>query len=82
MLLDLPFLDYVARRYKGEIAEELSANYTNRLDRFKIELLNAYNRDPGIRRNGDNSLALLHIGHEYEFQTMAIQPIDDVLGVM
>ena len=28
--LDPPFLDYVTRRYKGEVAEELSAFYADR----------------------------------------------------
>lgn len=82
MLLDLPFLDYVARRYKGEIAEELSANYANRLDWFKAELLNACNREQVIERDGINPLTLLRIGHDYEFQTMTIQRIGDVLEVM
>ena len=43
--LDLPFFDYVARRYEGEIAHELSANYTNRLEDFKGKLLHIQSKN-------------------------------------
>ena len=39
MPLDLPFLDYVTRRSKGEIAAQLSAFYADRLQRFGAQLL-------------------------------------------
>ena len=39
LMLDLPFLDYVARRYEGEVAEALSPFYADRLERFKVSLL-------------------------------------------
>ena len=37
--LDLRFLDYVARRSRGEIAVQLSAFYSDRSERFKSALL-------------------------------------------
>ncbi|MGI6640451.1 MAG: protein kinase domain-containing protein [Limnochordia bacterium] len=43
--LDLPFFDYVARRYMGEVTEELSAFYADRLERFKVQLLKVYEQD-------------------------------------
>lgn len=40
--LNLPFLDYVARRYRGELTADLTAFYANRLQRFKAELIRYY----------------------------------------
>jgi serine/threonine protein kinase len=81
MLLDLPFFDYVARRYQGEITQELTANYADRLDRFKVELLEKHSNDQGARKDSQDHLALLRIGHDYEFQVMRLQQTDDYLEV-
>lgn len=40
--LSLPFLDYVARRYRGEMTADLHAFYANRLKRFKSQLISYY----------------------------------------
>ncbi len=58
--LDLPFLDYVARRYEGEVAEELSAFYADRLERFKVKLLSLYEKERG--QYNENNLRLLVLG--------------------
>lgn len=79
--LDLPFLDYVARRFEGEIAEELSANYVNRLDLFKVELLNANAEAQDITENTD-CLTLLRIERDNKFNTIPIKIADDNLVVI
>ncbi|WP_156802028.1 hypothetical protein [Desulfurispora thermophila] len=40
--LSLPFMDYVARRHRGEMTADLSAFYANRLQRFKAQLIKHY----------------------------------------
>ncbi|MFZ5590707.1 MAG: hypothetical protein ACOY81_02725 [Bacillota bacterium] len=42
--LSLPFMDYVARRHRGELTADLSAFYANRLQRFKAQLIKHYPR--------------------------------------
>lgn len=42
--LSLPFMDYVARRHRGEMTADLSAFYANRLQRFKAQLIKHYPR--------------------------------------
>lgn len=79
--LDLPFLDYVLRRHGGEIAEELSANYVNRLDRFKVELLDAISDAPNSSGDSDCNLTVLTIGSDYEFRTMTIRRSGNSLEV-
>ena len=75
--LDLPFLDFVARRYQGEVAEQLSAYYADRLEQFKVQLLE---ENSGIRKHG--SLELLHIGANRDFQVMEININGDYLEVL
>lgn len=65
--LDLPFLDYVKRRYAGEISSQLSAHYGNRLAALKARLIRrlADGEDSDIRLlriEKDRSLTLLKIG--------------------
>ena len=79
--LDLPFLDYVLRRHGGEIAEELSANYVNRLDRFKVELLDAVGSDCASGGAGDSGLTMLRIGSDYELRTITIRRSGNSLEV-
>lgn len=78
MDLDLPFLDYVARRYEGDVAEELSANYTDRLERFKVDLMNMYTSQ---EQDGDRHLRLLRVGPDRTFQVMRILVSDNSLEV-
>lgn len=63
--LDLPFLDYVTRRFDGEVAEELSPFYAERLERFKMEILNRVPLD-------DRVLRLVRLDHEGGFKTIRI----------
>lgn len=79
MIMDLPFLDYVARRYQGEVAEELSAFYSDRLEQFKIQLLN-YNES--YENQDQVSLRLLRITADRQFQVMSIRVVDDHLEVI
>ena len=79
--LDLPFLDYVLRRHEGEIAEELSANYVKRLDRFKVELLDAVGSDCASGGAGDSGLTMLRIGSDYELRTITIRRSGNSLEV-
>lgn len=76
--LDLPFLDYVARRYRGEVAEELSVFYMDRLQRFKIKLLENLNNI-----SGDDHLELLSIAGSRSFEIISIKIDNDNLeGIM
>lgn len=76
--LDLPFLDYVARRYQGEVAEQLSAYYADRLEQFKVKLLEEGKGKPGEQ----HSLQLLHIGANRNFQVTEINVTRDNLEVL
>lgn len=76
--LDLPFFDFVARRYKGEVTEELSAFYTDRLERFKIGLLEHY-----YKSNAEDSyLRLMMIDPERKFKFMKIAIDENSLEVL
>ncbi|WP_066633168.1 hypothetical protein [Desulfolucanica intricata] len=69
MDLDLPFLDYVERRYQGEVAEELSAYYANRIEQFKVRLLNYY-----LSKNmvDNQDLRILRLDSNRAFKVMRI----------
>ncbi len=56
--LDLPFLDYVTERHRGEVASQLSAFYADRLERFGAQLLSERGETEGASRG----LQLLRIG--------------------
>jgi hypothetical protein len=75
LVLDLPFLDFVARRYQGEIAERISKFYEDRLDLFKAMLLDE-------RGNiEEDKLGLLKVGSE-NFQVLTMRVNDEVLEVL
>lgn len=75
--LDLPFLDYVARRYRGEVAEELSVFYLDRLQRFKISLLQHINN-----KTEEDHIELLSIAGSRGFEIMSIKIDKDNLEVI
>lgn len=66
--LDLPFLDYVSRRYEGEIAAQLSAFYADRLERFGAQLLS----DPNAAADDSQELQLLRIGADRQLSRVRI----------
>lgn len=76
LVLDLPFLDFVARRYQGEIAERISQFYEDRLDLFKAMLLD---KKGNIE---EDKLALLKVGSSESFQVLTVRVNDDVLEVL
>ena len=67
--LKLPFLDYVYRRYKGEIAEQVSAFYANRLEKFKVKLMEQYKESSS---SDDQILRLLLIGKDRKLEVMKL----------
>lgn len=73
--LDLPFLDYVTNRFHGEIAQRLQSFYTDRLERFKVQLLDARGDDPGKNM----MLIRLQLNHKFKSQTVSV--CDKVLEV-
>ena len=75
--LDLPFLDYVARRYRGEVAEELSVFYVDRLQRFKIALLESLKKAPG-----EGHIELISMAGSRSFETISIKVDNDHLEVI
>lgn len=77
--LDLPFLDYVSRRYVGEVAEELSAFYADRIERFKVQLLKAWDEQVC---HGENRLRLLMIGSDRKIELNQIVLSNDQLEVL
>lgn len=77
--LDLPFFDFVARRYKGEVTEELSAFYADRLERFKIGLIEHYHKS---NAKEDRYLRLMMIDPERKFKFMKIAIDENNLEVL
>ena len=75
--LDLPFLDYVARRYRGEVAEELSVYYMDRLQRFKITLLENLKN-----KTREDHMELLSIAGSRSFEIISIKIDNDKLEVI
>ena len=76
--LDLPFFDYVTRRYEGEITHELSAYYGNRLEDFKGKLLRADKGQTGFT----DVLRLLRIRPDRRFEQLVVRVQDDRLDVI
>lgn len=74
--LDLPFLDYVASRYRGQVAEELSVFYMDRLQRFKVMLLENLENTPQ-----DGHIELLSMAGSRKFETLSIKVADEHLEV-
>lgn len=79
MDLDLFFLDFVARRYEGEIAQELTAYYADRLERFKVGLLRT-RQEAGPP--DENQLRLLRIGPDRRFEVIEVAITDQGLEVL
>ena len=79
MELDLPFLDFVERRYEGEVAEQLSAYYNDRLERFKVKLLDIYEKNAS---NNDNQLQLLRIDTARKHELKKVIILDNKLEVI
>lgn len=79
MKLDLPFFDYVARRYEGEVTEELSAYYADRLERFKVELIEHFYT--GTDKE-DQHLRLLMIDTDRKFKLMRMAVDENKLEVL
>lgn len=68
--LDLPFFDYVARRYQGERTHELSMYYANRLEDFKAKLLLEYRKKSRLGSN--HTLRLLRIRSDRRFEELRL----------
>lgn len=79
MELDLPFFDYVWRRYEGDVTEELSAFYADRLERFKVRLIE---HNYKIRNEEELQLRLLLIGTNRKFKFMKINIDENCLEVL
>ena len=79
MELDLPFFDYVWRRYEGDITEELSAFYADRLERFKVRLIEHYYK---VKGKEDLYLRLLMIRTDRKFKFMKVVVDEKSLEVL
>ena len=79
--LDLPFFDYVARRYEGEMTHELSAYYANRLEDFKGKLLRVCSEEPHLKE-GSDMLYLLRIRPDRRFEKLKLFIYEDELEVI
>ena len=78
--LDLPFLDYVIRRKEGEIAEELSPYYADRINKFKATLLAIYREKQ--QKQQDRNLRLLSIDSVGKFHISTFYLDDGKLEVL
>lgn len=65
--LDLPFLDYVNRRFVGEIAQRIQTFYVDRLEKFKVKLLSE-----AQQKSNDMILVRLQLNHKFKSQTFSI----------
>lgn len=77
--LDLPFFDYVAQRYEGEMAEELSSYYADRLERFKVELIKNYHANTGEEKQ---YLRLMMIGTDRKFKFIKLAIAENRVEVL
>jgi len=69
MTLGLPFLDYVMMRNGGEVGEVLQVSYSDRLERFKGQLLR---REESTGR--DNvMLVRLQTNHRFRRQVFSVR---------
>jgi hypothetical protein len=78
MTLNLPFLDYISRRYEGELAEELSAHYANRLEQLKVDLLDIYNKQ---KEDEKDYLTLIRIKYGGGFEVIKVHVASGSLEV-
>ena len=65
--LSLPFLDYIANRKNGGIGTCLQKSYSDRLEKFKADLLER------CRTNDDDRMILLQQGENYELLLRGLQ---------
>jgi serine/threonine protein kinase len=74
--LDLPFLDYVILRNKGQVGGDLKVSYVDRLEKFKGQLLQGYKRES----TDEITLVRLLTDHTFRRQTFSLR--DDKLEVI
>jgi len=67
--LALPFLDYVIMRNQGEVGEDLETSYTDRIERFRGQLL----RGASQRQRDDIMLVRLRTNHQFQRQIFAVR---------
>jgi hypothetical protein len=78
--LDLPFFDYVFKRYEGEIVQELSAFYSNRLEDFKGKLLHLCGQNTQKEEKG--ILRLLRVCPDRRFEELTFAITDSKFEVI
>ena len=62
----------MARRYRGEIAEELSAFYADRLERFKVALLTLYEQEQAYQSEKELRLLVIRKGRRFELKRLLL----------
>lgn len=70
LTLDLPFFDYVAKRYEGDLTYQLSAYYANRLEDFKGKLIKSCT--DSSKPSEDEELRLLRILSNRGFEELTL----------
>lgn len=60
--LNLPFLDYVLARHHGQVGEALQAGYSNRLERFKADLIER------CRSDNEDEMILVRLRTNHTFR--------------
>ncbi|MGQ9681557.1 MAG: protein kinase domain-containing protein [Anaerolineae bacterium] len=76
LALDLPFLDYVARRFEGELSAQVSAFYSDRLERYQAQLLRTC-----AAEEVPDTLRLLRVGADRRLQALRLR-LGDQLEVL
>ena len=66
--LELPFLDYVTLRHQGEIAQQMQAFYSDRLERFKVGLLGKHSASD----ESNMMIVRLQLNHRFKSHTFSI----------
>ncbi len=79
--LDLPFFDYVVRRYGGDLTYQLSSYYQNRLENFKGQLLAAA-RKTEHSQGVDDVLHLVQTKADRRFAELKLRIIGNKLEVI
>jgi hypothetical protein len=75
LVLDLPFLDFVMMRSRGEVGQQLNRAYLDRLERFKAALLQSEHYKL-------KDLQLLELTNDAQLKTRRLIFDDDTLQVM
>ena len=78
LALDLPFFDFVARRYDGDLTHQLSPYFSNRLEEFKGRLL----ADDAGKTRERNELRLLRVQPDRKFEELTLLVAKDGLEVV